>query len=96
MCPYYHLKYELKNVMVISHNVSAPGGGDAVPTETMSLSFQQVKQTYVEVDAIGEQEGHRRNDLQGHASSKKMRRSPVGWAKAHPTHVGTLPDRFRP
>ncbi len=52
------LKYELKNVMVSSHNVSAAGGGDAVPTETMSLNFEEVKQTYVEYDAAGKKKGN--------------------------------------
>ena len=52
------LKYELKNVMVSSHNVSAAGGGDAVPTETMSLNFEEVKQTYVEYDAKGGKKGN--------------------------------------
>ena len=52
------LKYELKNVMVSSHNVSAAGGGDAVPTETLSLNFEQVKQTYVEYDSKGGKKGN--------------------------------------
>lgn len=52
------LKYELKNVMVSSHNVSCAGGGDAVPTETMSLNFEEVKQTYVEYDAKGGKKGN--------------------------------------
>ena len=52
------LKYELKNVMVSSHNVSAAGGGDAVPTETMSLNFEEVKQTYVEYDEKGGKKGN--------------------------------------
>jgi len=52
------LKYELKNVMVSSHNVSAAGGGDAVPTETMSLNFEEVKQTYVEYSADGKKKGN--------------------------------------
>ncbi len=52
------LKYELKNVMVSSHNVSAAGGGDAVPTETMSLNFEEIKQTYVEYDAKGSKKGN--------------------------------------
>lgn len=52
------LKYELKNVMVSSHNVAAAGGGDAVPTETMSLNFEEVKQTYVEYDAGGKKKGN--------------------------------------
>ena len=36
------LKYELKNVMVSSFSVSAAGGGDAVPTESFSLNFEEV------------------------------------------------------
>ena len=52
------LKYELKNVMVSSHNISAAGGGDAVPTETVSLNFAEVKQTYVEYDNKGSKKGN--------------------------------------
>ena len=52
------LKYELKNVMVSSHNVSAAGGGDAVPHENISLNFEEVKQTYVEYDAKGAKKGN--------------------------------------
>ena len=52
------LKYELKNVMVSSHNVSAAGGGDAVPHESVSLNFEEVKQTYVEYDAKGGKKGN--------------------------------------
>lgn len=52
------LKYELKNVLVSSHNLSAAGGGDAVPTETVSLNFEEVKQTYTEYDAKGAKKGN--------------------------------------
>jgi type VI secretion system secreted protein Hcp len=52
------LKYELKNVMVSSHNISAAGGGDAVPTETASLNFEVVKQTYTEYDQAGKKKGN--------------------------------------
>jgi type VI secretion system secreted protein Hcp len=52
------LKYELKNVLVTSQNVSAAGGGDAVPTESFSLNFEEVKQTYVEYDAGGKKKGN--------------------------------------
>lgn len=52
------LKYELKNVLVSSHNLAAAGGGDAVPTETVSLNFEEVKQTYVEYDAKGGKKGN--------------------------------------
>jgi type VI secretion system secreted protein Hcp len=52
------LKYELKSVMVSSHSVSAAGGGDAVPTESVSLNFSEIKQTYVEYDAKGSKKGN--------------------------------------
>lgn len=52
------LKYELKNVMVSSHQVSAAGGGDAVPQESLSLNFGEVKQTYVQYDAQGKKLGN--------------------------------------
>jgi type VI secretion system secreted protein Hcp len=53
-----YLKYELKNVLVTSHAVSGSTGGDAVPTETMSLNFEEIKQTYVEYDAKGSKKGN--------------------------------------
>ena len=52
------LKYELKNVMVSSMNTSASGGGDAVPSDSFSLNFEEVKQTYVEYDAKGGKKGN--------------------------------------
>lgn len=52
------LKYELKNVMVSAFDVSAAGAGDAVPTETISLNFEEVKQTYVEYDQSGNKKGN--------------------------------------
>jgi type VI secretion system secreted protein Hcp len=53
-----YLKYELKNVLVTSHAVSGSSGGDAVPTETMSLNFEEIKQTYVEYDDKGSKKGN--------------------------------------
>jgi type VI secretion system secreted protein Hcp len=52
------LKYELKNVMVSSYQTSAAGGGDAVPTDSFSLNFEEVKQTYIEYDAAGKKKGN--------------------------------------
>jgi type VI secretion system secreted protein Hcp len=52
------LKYDLKNVMVSSHMVSAAGGGDAVPNESISLNFEEIKQTYVQYDAAGKKMGN--------------------------------------
>src|SRR5262245_48376117 len=36
-----YLKYELKNVAVTNFTVSGAGGGDAVPTESFSLNFEE-------------------------------------------------------
>jgi type VI secretion system secreted protein Hcp len=52
------LKYELKNVAVTSHSITASGGGDAVPHENMSLNFEEVKKTYVEYDEKGSKKGN--------------------------------------
>jgi len=52
------LKYELKNVLVTTHAISATGAGDAVPTETLSLNFEEVKETYVEYDSKGSKKGN--------------------------------------
>jgi type VI secretion system secreted protein Hcp len=52
------LKYELKNVMVSSQSVGAAGHGDAKPTESFSLNFEEIKQTYVEYDAKGSKKGN--------------------------------------
>ncbi len=53
-----YLKYELKHVAVTSHNISAAGGGDAVPHENMSLNFEEVKETYVEYNEKGSKVGN--------------------------------------
>ena len=53
-----YLKYELKNVMVSSYQTAGAGGGDAVPTDSFSLNFEEVKQTYVEYDAKGGKKGN--------------------------------------
>jgi type VI secretion system secreted protein Hcp len=52
------LKYELKNVAVTSHNVSASGSGNAIPTESLSLNFEEMKQTYTEFDQKGTKKGN--------------------------------------
>jgi len=52
------LKYELKNVMVSSMSTSAAGAGDAVPMDSFSLNFEEIKQTYVEYDAKGGKKGN--------------------------------------
>lgn len=50
-----YLKYELKNVLISSYSVSPGGaGGDAVPTETLSLNYEEIKVTYTERDEAGQ------------------------------------------
>ncbi|MCC6127144.1 MAG: type VI secretion system tube protein Hcp [Pirellulales bacterium] len=53
-----YLKWELKNVQVTSYQLGAAGGGDAVPTESLSLNYEEIKQTYVEYDAAGKKKGN--------------------------------------
>ena len=53
-----YLKYELKNVMVSSYQTSGATSGDAVPTDSFSLNFEEVKQTYVQYDAKGSKKGN--------------------------------------
>ncbi|MGA2254366.1 MAG: type VI secretion system tube protein Hcp [Thermoguttaceae bacterium] len=52
------LKFELKNVHITSYNLSAAGGGDAVPTEVMTLNPEEIKKTYVEYDEKGGKKGN--------------------------------------
>jgi type VI secretion system Hcp family effector len=50
--------YELKNVLVTSYNISGEGQAEAVPTETFSLNFEEVKVTYTECDNTGKKKGN--------------------------------------
>ncbi len=52
------MKFDLKNVAVTSQSMSAAGGGDAVPMESFSLNFEEIKQTYVEYDSKGKKMGN--------------------------------------
>ena len=64
------LKYELKNVAITSHSISASGHGDAVPHENMSLNFEEVKKTYVESDEKGTKKGNVEMCLEGRGRPK--------------------------
>ena len=48
-------KYELKNVMVTSYDVS--GGDQDKPIENFSLNFEEIKVTYTEMDEKGTKKG---------------------------------------
>jgi type VI secretion system secreted protein Hcp len=49
--------YELKNVQVVSYQISGSGRSDQVPTEQMSLNFEEIKVTYTELDSRGSSQG---------------------------------------
>jgi len=49
--------YELKNVLVTSYNVSGSAQAEDVPTEDISLDFEEFKVTYTEADNQGKSKG---------------------------------------
>ncbi len=51
-----YYRYELKNVLVSSYNVS--GGGQDKPSEDFSLNFEEIKVTYTEMDSKGKKKGN--------------------------------------
>lgn len=51
-----YMAYELKNVLVTSVQVS--GGGQGVPTESLSLNYEEIKVTYTECDSKGKKKGN--------------------------------------
>jgi type VI secretion system secreted protein Hcp len=53
-----YYRYELKNVLVTSYNVSGSGQSDEVPMEDFSLNFEDVKVTYTENDNKGKSKGN--------------------------------------
>jgi len=48
---------ELKNVLVTKYNVSGSGQSEEVPTEEISLNFEEIKTTYMETDSSGKKKG---------------------------------------
>jgi len=53
-----YLRYELKNVQVNSFQLSGAGQSEAVPTESLSLNFEEIKVTYTENDNQGKKKGN--------------------------------------
>jgi len=51
-----YYKYELTNVMVTSYSVS--GSADEIPTEQVSLNFEEIKTTYTEYGSDGKKGGN--------------------------------------
>ena len=50
--------YELKNVQVVSYDISGSGQADDVPMENFSLNFEEIKVTYTENDSAGKKKGN--------------------------------------
>lgn len=50
--------YELRNVLIVSYHISGSGQSGDVPTEEISLSFEEIKATYTEFDAAGKAKGN--------------------------------------
>ena len=50
--------YELKNVQVVSYNISGQGQSEDVPVEQFALNFEEIKVTYTELDEKGNSKGN--------------------------------------
>lgn len=53
-----YYRYELKNVLVTSYNVSGAAQSEDVPAEDFSLNFEEIKVTYTENDNKGKKKGN--------------------------------------
>ena len=52
-----YYRYELKNVLVTSYNISGQGQAEDVPMEDFALNFEEIKVTYTEADSKGATKG---------------------------------------
>ncbi len=50
--------YELKNVQIVSYQVSGAGQSEDVPMEEFALNFEEIKVTYTENDNAGKKKGN--------------------------------------
>ena len=50
--------YELKNVLIVGYRIGGSGYSEHVPTEELSLSFEEIKVTYTEFDEGGRTKGN--------------------------------------
>jgi type VI secretion system secreted protein Hcp len=53
-----YYSYELKNVQVTSYSIGGSAPSDSVPTETLSLNFEEIKVTYTESSETGQAKGN--------------------------------------
>ncbi len=50
--------YELKNAQVCGYDISGSGQSEDVPTEQLSLNFEEIMVTYTETDEAGKKKGN--------------------------------------
>ncbi len=50
--------YELKNVLIVGYRIGGSGYSEHVPTEELSLSFEEIKVAYTEFDEGGRAKGN--------------------------------------
>lgn len=53
-----YYRYELKNVMITSYNISGSGQSEDVPMEDFALNFEEIKVTYTETESSGKSKGN--------------------------------------
>jgi type VI secretion system secreted protein Hcp len=53
-----YYRYELKNALVTSYNVSGSGQSEDVPMEDFGINFEEIKVTYTENDSKGKKKGN--------------------------------------
>lgn len=50
--------YELNNVLIVGYRIGGSGYSEHIPTEKISLSFEEIKVTYTEIDEGGRPKGN--------------------------------------
>lgn len=50
--------YELNNVLIVGYRIGGSGYSEHIPTEEISLSFEEIKVTYTEIDEGGGSKGN--------------------------------------
>ncbi len=50
--------YELNNVLIVGYRIGGSGYSENIPTEEISLSFEEIKVTYTETDEGGVPRGN--------------------------------------
>jgi len=50
--------YELNNVLIVGYRIGGSGYSEHIPTEKITLSFEEIKVTYTEIDEGGRPKGN--------------------------------------